>query len=73
MRPSRTTRSALWAAVLAAGALAAPVAAVVPASAAASTVATNQNWDGYLAPGSGNFVSIGFVANQNGACPSPAG
>ena len=35
-------------------------------------VATNLNWDGYLAPGSGNSVSIGFVANQNGAYPSPA-
>jgi hypothetical protein len=37
-----------------------------------SVVATNLNWDGYLAPGSGNSVSIGFVANQNGAYPSPA-
>ena len=37
-----------------------------------SVVATNLNWDGYLAPGSGNSVSIGFVANQDGAYPSPA-
>jgi Cellulose binding domain/Fibronectin type III domain len=33
---------------------------------------TNLSWDGYLAPGSGNTVSLGFVANQNGAYPSPA-
>ncbi len=37
-----------------------------------NVVATNVNWDGYLAPSSGNSVSIGFVANQNGAYPSPA-
>jgi hypothetical protein len=35
-------------------------------------IATNVNWNGYLAPNSGNSVSIGFVANQNGAYPSPA-
>ena len=34
--------------------------------------ATNLSWDGTLAPNSGNSVSIGFVANQNGAYPSPA-
>ena len=34
--------------------------------------ATNVSWDGYLAPDSGNTVSIGFVANQDGAYPSPA-
>jgi hypothetical protein len=33
---------------------------------------TNLSWDGYLAPDSGNTVSLGFVANQNGAYPSPA-
>jgi hypothetical protein len=33
---------------------------------------TNLSWDGDLAPNSGNTVSIGFVANQNGAYPSPA-
>jgi hypothetical protein len=37
-----------------------------------NVVATNVNWDGYLAPDSGNSVSIGFVANQSGAYPSPA-
>ncbi len=37
-----------------------------------NVVATNVSWDGYLAPDSGNSVSIGFVANQNGAYPSPA-
>ncbi len=37
-----------------------------------NVVATNLSWDGYLAPDSGNSVSIGFVANQNGAYPSPA-
>ncbi|MBV9382659.1 MAG: cellulose binding domain-containing protein [Streptosporangiaceae bacterium] len=37
-----------------------------------SVLATNVSWDGYLAPNSGNTVSIGFVANQNGAYPSPA-
>jgi hypothetical protein len=37
-----------------------------------NVIATNVNWDGYLAPNSGNSVSIGFVANQNGAYPSPA-
>jgi hypothetical protein len=37
-----------------------------------NVVATNVSWDGYLAPNSGNSVSIGFVANQNGAYPSPA-
>ena len=37
-----------------------------------NVVATNVNWDGNLAPNSGNSVSIGFVANQNGAYPSPA-
>lgn len=34
--------------------------------------ATNVSWDGYLAPDSGNTVSIGFVANQDGTYPSPA-
>jgi Cellulose binding domain/Fibronectin type III domain len=34
--------------------------------------ATNVSWDGYLAPDSGNTVSIGFVASQDGAYPSPA-
>jgi hypothetical protein len=38
----------------------------------ANVTATNVNWDGQLAPDSGNSVSIGFVANQNGAYPSPA-
>jgi Cellulose binding domain/Fibronectin type III domain len=33
---------------------------------------TNLSWDGDLAPGSGNTVSLGFVASQNGAYPSPA-
>lgn len=33
---------------------------------------TSQSWDGYLAPHSGNSVSLGFVGNQNGAGPSPA-
>jgi Cellulose binding domain/Fibronectin type III domain len=33
---------------------------------------TPVNWDGYLAPNGGNTVSIGFVANQDGAYPSPA-
>jgi hypothetical protein len=33
---------------------------------------TPLSWDGYLAPGSGNTVSIGFVGNQDGAYPSPA-
>jgi hypothetical protein len=37
-----------------------------------NVVATNVGWDGYLAPDSGNSVSIGFVANQDGAYPSPA-
>jgi hypothetical protein len=37
-----------------------------------NVTATNVNWDGVLAPNSGNSVSIGFVANQNGAYPSPA-
>jgi cellulase/cellobiase CelA1 len=37
-----------------------------------NVTATNVNWDGTLAPNSGNSVSIGFVANQNGAYPSPA-
>jgi len=37
-----------------------------------NVVATNVSWDGYLAPGAGNTVSIGFVANQSGAYPSPA-
>jgi cellulase/cellobiase CelA1 len=37
-----------------------------------NVVATNVNWDGYLAPNSGNTVSVGFVANQSGAYPSPA-
>ncbi len=37
-----------------------------------NVVATNVSWDGYLAPDSGNSVSIGFVANQDGAYPSPA-
>lgn len=34
--------------------------------------ATNLSWNGGLAPDSGNTVSLGFVANQNGAYPSPA-
>jgi cellulase/cellobiase CelA1 len=34
--------------------------------------ATSLDWDGYLAPNAGNSVSIGFVANQTGAYPSPA-
>ncbi len=38
----------------------------------ANVTATNVSWDGDLAPDSGNSVSIGFVANQNGAYPSPA-
>jgi hypothetical protein len=38
----------------------------------ANVIATNLSWDGNLAPDSGNSVSIGFVANQNGAYPSPA-
>ena len=33
---------------------------------------TNLSWNGDLAPDSGNTVSLGFVANQNGAYPSPA-
>jgi cellulase/cellobiase CelA1 len=33
---------------------------------------TPVNWDGYLAPDGGNTVSVGFVANQDGAYPSPA-
>jgi hypothetical protein len=33
---------------------------------------TNLSWNGDLAPNSGNTVSLGFVANQNGAYPSPA-
>ena len=33
---------------------------------------TNLSWNGGLAPNSGNTVSLGFVANQNGAYPSPA-
>jgi hypothetical protein len=37
-----------------------------------NVTATNVSWDGYLAPNSGNTVFIGFVANQNGAYPSPA-
>jgi hypothetical protein len=37
-----------------------------------NVIATNVNWDGYLAPNSGNSVSIGFIANQSGAYPSPA-
>ncbi len=37
-----------------------------------NVTATNVSWDGNLAPNSGNSVSIGFVANQNGAYPSPA-
>ncbi len=38
----------------------------------ANVTATNVSWDGTLAPNSGNSVSIGFVANQSGAYPSPA-
>jgi Cellulose binding domain/Fibronectin type III domain len=38
----------------------------------ANVNATNVSWDGYLAPDGGNSVSIGFVANQSGAYPSPA-
>jgi hypothetical protein len=37
-----------------------------------NVIATNVDWDGGLAPNGGNSVSIGFVANQNGAYPSPA-
>jgi hypothetical protein len=37
-----------------------------------SVEVTNLSWDGYLAPDSGNTVSLGFVASQNGAYPSPA-
>lgn len=37
-----------------------------------NVVATNVDWDGYLAPSGGNSYSIGFVANQSGAYPSPA-
>jgi cellulase/cellobiase CelA1 len=37
-----------------------------------NVIATNLDWDGFLAPNSGNSVSIGFVANQSGAYPSPA-
>jgi hypothetical protein len=37
-----------------------------------NVIATNVSWDGYLAPNGGNSVFIGFVANQNGAYPSPA-
>jgi len=37
-----------------------------------NVVATNVDWDGYLAPNGGNSYSIGFVANQSGAYPSPA-
>ena len=33
---------------------------------------TPLDWDAFLAPNSGNTVSIGFVGNQNGAYPSPA-
>jgi hypothetical protein len=33
---------------------------------------TPLSWDSYLAPDSGNTISLGFVANQNGAYPSPA-
>ena len=33
---------------------------------------TNLSWNGDLAPDSGNTISLGFVANQNGAYPSPA-
>ncbi|HEV2343417.1 MAG TPA: cellulose binding domain-containing protein [Actinocrinis sp.] len=37
-----------------------------------SVQVTNVNWNGYLAPSSGNTVSLGFVSTQNGAYPSPA-
>jgi Cellulose binding domain/Fibronectin type III domain len=33
---------------------------------------TPLSWDNYLAPNSGNTLSIGFVGNQDGAYPSPA-
>jgi hypothetical protein len=33
---------------------------------------TPVSWDGFLAPNSGNTLSMGFVGNQNGAYPSPA-
>jgi len=33
---------------------------------------TNLSWNGDLVPDSGNTVSLGFVANQSGAYPSPA-
>jgi hypothetical protein len=33
---------------------------------------TNLSWNGDLAPDSGNTISLGFVANQTGAYPSPA-
>ena len=60
MRPSLTTRSALWAAVLAAGALAAPVAAVVPASAAATTVNVTVN----AGEGLGTIPSTAYGLNS---------
>ncbi len=37
-----------------------------------NVVVTPVSWDGNLAAGGGNTVSIGFVGNQNGAYPSPA-
>ncbi len=37
-----------------------------------NVVVTPVSWDGNLAANSGNTVSIGFVANQDGAYPSPA-
>jgi hypothetical protein len=33
---------------------------------------TPLDWDAFLAPNSGNTLSMGFVGNQNGAYPSPA-
>jgi hypothetical protein len=38
----------------------------------ANVIATSLSWDSYLAPDGGNSYSIGFVASQNGAYPSPA-
>ncbi len=36
-------------------------------------VVTPVSWDGNLAAGGGNTVSIGFVGNQNGAYPQRHG
>jgi cellulase/cellobiase CelA1 len=37
-----------------------------------NVVVTPVDWNAYLAPNSGNTVSIGFIGNQTGANPSPA-